>query len=249
MRTGIIYMARNLVNGKCYIGLTKHSLDWRRHRHEYHSKNPRTHFHHALRLHGAKNFEWSVLRANIPIDKLNAAEMCWIAKLKPEYNCTAGGDGLLNPSRQVRVKLSAAVKKVWSSSEYRAHYAAARMSPEYHARVSAALKKACTSPEYRARLSAVQKKAWSSPKVRARHAAAMASPEARARMSTAIKKAWASLEYRARQSVALKKRWSSSKARARLSATLKKAWSSPEVRARQSAISKKAWEVRHASIM
>ena len=152
-KTGIIYMARNKVNGKCYIGLTTHTLDWRRRAHEKKVKKLRDHFHCALRLHGVENFEWSVLRHGVPFEVLKSAEIKAIARYKPQYNSTAGGDGLVNPSRRVRARLSVALKKACAS-------------PEYRARQSVVQKKARASPEARVRMSTAPKKGWARRKAR-----------------------------------------------------------------------------------
>jgi group I intron endonuclease len=60
----IIYKATNTINGKCYVGQTKYSLEKRKVSHirsAYNASKRRTYFHWALREYGKDNFSWEVL--------------------------------------------------------------------------------------------------------------------------------------------------------------------------------------------
>jgi group I intron endonuclease len=91
----IVYQASNLVNGKRYIGVTKHGLRARARNHRWRANSGGGHmFHAALRKYGADNFVFEVL-ANF-IDDYDLAKVYeWemICKHRPEYNLTAGGEG------------------------------------------------------------------------------------------------------------------------------------------------------------
>src|ERR1700722_5270304 len=90
----IVYKAENEITREFYIGVTTCSLEKRkyRHLHDAFSKKCVYHFHNALRKYGRENFEWSVLETHTSKQKAFSAEIRLIAKLKPTYNMTMGGD-------------------------------------------------------------------------------------------------------------------------------------------------------------
>ena len=74
---GIIYGARNTVNGKWYIGQTTVGLENRRRQHLKAARNnyDRCTFHSAIRKYGEDKFEWVVLESDIAShDELNERE-------------------------------------------------------------------------------------------------------------------------------------------------------------------------------
>jgi group I intron endonuclease len=94
----LVYQATNLINGKRYIGWTGLDLALRRARHIHASNGDRKRhapFHYALRKYGAEMFRFSILL--IVADKPSALveEVRLIALLRPEYNATKGGEGIL----------------------------------------------------------------------------------------------------------------------------------------------------------
>jgi len=130
--------------------------------------------------------------------------------------------------RRVRAKISASLKRRFSSEEVRQ-------------RQSDALKRAWESPELRAKQSVKQKAHWS--------------PETRAAASVRTKKRFESPEARAKLSVDSKARWPANRAsfsgrkhspesKAKISAARTKYFQSPEARARQSEDVKKHWVKR-----
>lgn len=94
----IIYICRNKINNKIYIGQTKQTLYKRIHRHLSDALSGRSnvHFHRAIRKYGKENFEWNILQT-IPDncnEALNAAERWWIEyydSYNYGYNSTTGG--------------------------------------------------------------------------------------------------------------------------------------------------------------
>lgn len=83
----IIYCITNNINSKRYIGKTKFSAEKRFQKHVYSANSGSdTYFHKAIRKYGKENFTILVLEES-------EAEEYWIAKLRPEYNMTKGGDG------------------------------------------------------------------------------------------------------------------------------------------------------------
>jgi group I intron endonuclease len=109
---GCIYQAKNIVNGKCYIGKTVKSLTRRANRHKDDAKaGSGACFHRALIKYGLESFQWDVLYQSGDEKKLFEMEIMFIRLLNTMtpngYNLTAGGQGMSGhlPSQETRVKL------------------------------------------------------------------------------------------------------------------------------------------------
>ena len=91
----VVYRARNLVNGKCYIGYTARGLAARKYQHLWVArKNGGRHFHHAIRKYGPENFVFDILGEFGDDEELaKVYEIEAIAAYKPEYNLSYGGEG------------------------------------------------------------------------------------------------------------------------------------------------------------
>jgi len=102
---GIIYLARNTVNDKVYIGQTTSSLNRRRNGHYSASRKESDHlyFHRAIRKYGEDAFNWSILETVHADSKeelesiLNEKEAQYISTYDSNncdigYNLTSGGD-------------------------------------------------------------------------------------------------------------------------------------------------------------
>ena len=93
-----IYMIKNNINGKVYIG---QSVDikkrWREHKSAAFNENSKDYdmvIYRAIRKYGLDNFTFSVLE-KCPIEKLNEKEIYWIQKLNSKndgYNVSLGGN-------------------------------------------------------------------------------------------------------------------------------------------------------------
>lgn len=116
---GIIYCARNKVNGKRYIGQTVQTLESRKYGHEraLHSNKKRCSicFVNALRKYGVDTFEWTVMDEDVPDDQLDAFEIDAIAvynTVTPNgYNILVGGSSGrrgLKHTEETRLKISIA---------------------------------------------------------------------------------------------------------------------------------------------
>ena len=92
----IIYKATNKINGKCYIGQTRHSLEHRKKIHLIRARQGvKTHFYQAIRKYGEDNFEWTILCVTSSKQTLNELETYYITKydsIKNGYNMVDGGD-------------------------------------------------------------------------------------------------------------------------------------------------------------
>lgn len=98
----IVYIATNSINGHRYIGATKHDIPHRRRKHFSDAKAKRPYcrvFNAAIRKYGETSFVWEVVFRSVSIDDVMREEIRLIAEMKPEYNITAGGRGLIGLPR------------------------------------------------------------------------------------------------------------------------------------------------------
>lgn len=104
----IIYKATNKLNGKCYIGQTRHSLEYRKRVHLTKAKQGiQTHFYSAIRKYGADSFEWEILCSANDKNRLNELETFYITKfdsIKHGYNMVDGGDNNVMDIESVKTK-------------------------------------------------------------------------------------------------------------------------------------------------
>jgi len=95
---GCIYQARNIINGKRYIGKSKSLIGVRQTYHESRARNgSKLYFHRALQKYGFNIFRWQILFINLRKKDLNIVERATIDLLDTQipagYNMTPGGDG------------------------------------------------------------------------------------------------------------------------------------------------------------
>ena len=97
---GIIYKAKNKIDGKVYIGQTVNSLERRR---SHHFSDARMgsdlYFHRAIRKYGQENFEWTIIDEHENENVLNQLERLHISRYESNdslwgYNLTEGGEGV-----------------------------------------------------------------------------------------------------------------------------------------------------------
>jgi group I intron endonuclease len=123
-----IYLIRNKINDKKYVGQSFNiESRWRHHKSKTKS-NRYSYIHHAIMKYGSENFDFSVLEyynSHIPNLKqiLNDREKYWIKKLdtiidhKKGYNLTYGGENS-QPSEKTKMRISEALKKVPRTKEW-----------------------------------------------------------------------------------------------------------------------------------
>ena len=105
---GYIYKITNKVNNKIYIGKHKHDIP------ELDCKYVAsgTYINRSIRTYGIDNFTIELIDVAYTVEELNDKEIMYIDKydsIAPNgYNLTHGGDGLLNPSQEVRDRMSKA---------------------------------------------------------------------------------------------------------------------------------------------
>jgi group I intron endonuclease len=95
----IAYRATNAVNGSTYIGVTKQGLARRAKQHRYYaSRGGGFVFHAAIRKYGFENFTFEQIGSFADDYQLALIfEQEAIAKWKPEYNVSLGGEGRTGP--------------------------------------------------------------------------------------------------------------------------------------------------------
>jgi len=116
----IVYQALNNQNGRRYIGCTARHLEVRKSIHfKYARNNHQSPFCHAIRKYGESSFSWSILAEANDEKSMFILEKKFIKDLKPEYNQTEGGDGVSNPSSEIREKIRAKLLGVPKTLEHR----------------------------------------------------------------------------------------------------------------------------------
>ena len=204
---GCIYLIRNTVNGKCYIGQTLYDAEKTRIRHHFTGKSKANlPLQRAIAKYGKDAFTHEILHDSIIPEFLDMLEIEAIAKyntLSPNgYNLTTGG-GSSRPSDETRRKMSEAHtgekngfygKK--HSDETRRKMSKARKGkkgkkhpPETRRRISEANKGKKRSSESRQRISEATKKmsAETRRKLSEAHKGKKHTPETRRKMSEARK--------------------------------------------------------------
>lgn len=105
----VAYLVTNKLNGKTYVGITRQSLRERRYRHLWSARKGKGYrLHAAIRKYGEDSFQWDVISSFSNWDDAVSFEMSEIARRRPEYNVTIGGDGRRSPLT--------AEQKAWLSS-------------------------------------------------------------------------------------------------------------------------------------
>lgn len=99
MKTGLIYIIKNDINDKVYIGQTTLSLldRWKAHIKPSTAKLKGNYkLYNAINKYGVSHFSIHLLEDNIPVEELNKKEIKYIEEYNSYYegyNSTKGGDG------------------------------------------------------------------------------------------------------------------------------------------------------------
>ena len=95
----VIYKHTNTLNGKCYVGKTKHDIERRWSDHVASAvKGSLLYFHRAIRKYPLDSWRHEVIEIVESLVEANLCEMKWISTLQSNdptrgYNMTLGGDG------------------------------------------------------------------------------------------------------------------------------------------------------------
>ena len=118
----IVYLHRNKVNNKCYVGQTcqKPEARWGLNGNGY---KDQTYFYRAIQKYGWDNFEHIILETDISSDKIDERECYWTGyyhALAPEgYTLQAGKQDYKVCSSTSTLNHSQAALKNWQNEEYR----------------------------------------------------------------------------------------------------------------------------------
>lgn len=109
-----VYLITNIVNGKRYVGQTTKTLSQRWGQHQ--RKGDCIVLYKAVIKYGASNFIIESICEPPTIELMNELEreciLRYCTQVPNGYNVTGGGEGLFNPSKEVRQRLSEANKRL-----------------------------------------------------------------------------------------------------------------------------------------
>jgi group I intron endonuclease len=200
-RIGYIYLIRNLVNGKGYVGLTLDTDNrWQGHIIAAFVKNSQYPLHRAMRKYGLKNFSAEILHTCTE-GLLPTLERRYVKDLNTHvsggrgYNQTYGGDGVLGLkfSEASKRRLSTSLKKYFAEhpeagEAITAFQTGRKQSEETRAKRSVS----CTGRRHTAETKLTQSEAalarWKNPVYRANQAAALSSAAHKARRSESARR-------------------------------------------------------------
>jgi len=193
---GCVYLARNIVNGKCYIGKTVGALEQRKCVHLCQAKKYlyNSNFHSALRKYGFENFVWMKIYESENDEKLVEKEIYFIKKYKTKsphgYNLTNGGDGLSGHNHTEKSK-----KKMSNSSMGNQNAVGSIRSKEYLRKQSESHKGVHHTKETKEKMSRIRKGIPKTKEQNKKNSLAnmghFVSLETRRKLSIATKRYWA----------------------------------------------------------
>ncbi len=148
----LVYLVTNLINGKRYVGQTSCSLEKRWYLHQH--RKGCTALHNAISKYKVSNFSIEEL-FSVPTKTLaDEFEIEYIERYRTKapngYNLTDGGDGIVNPTVELRKKRSLAMIGNKNS-------VGAIRTPEYLEAMSKRYKGRIFSEEHRRRMSEAAK--------------------------------------------------------------------------------------------
>lgn len=123
VNTWTVYLHKNKINGKMYIGIThlKPEIRWGKNGNQY-TKKKNPYFYNAIKKYGWDNFEHIILFTNLSESEAKEKEVELIKKYNTQvckeqscgYNITAGGDGFAGVkfSKETRDKMSVSHKGI-----------------------------------------------------------------------------------------------------------------------------------------
>lgn len=118
MKNWQIYSITNLVNGKVYIGQTRHGLARRKgeHIHRFNLGERNHKLYQAMRKHGLDKFKFETLCCSLKVEYLDELEKFFIEQFnsfRHGYNMTCGGDTVSDETRQKISKAHKGRKVTW----------------------------------------------------------------------------------------------------------------------------------------
>jgi len=122
-----VYLIKNTVNSKCYVGVTKRTVEdrWKLHKKDAAGQRSVQTIHNAIRKYGVNEFEISEIDSAENIPDLYEKEKYWIAYYNTKlfgYNETNGGEGTLGLklSKERKEILRKKANERWNDPQARA---------------------------------------------------------------------------------------------------------------------------------
>lgn len=241
---GVLYLVRNLVNGKEYVGQTRRTLERRWRQHCSSASTGCRALSSAISKYGADSFEVVKLATAFSkheLDMLESAEVDSRQTLSPKgYNLKHGGGSRAPFSEESRRLMSSAhrtehlrdiysnlSKKRWESPDYRSFMAQKHKEhwsdPEKRSKSIDSIK-ASRTPELLREQSIRMKAFWANAELREKALASLRSEESRKKKSDAAKSIWLDSVKREAMIRGIKKACSSEEHRQRMSVKMKSIW-------------------------
>ena len=251
---GWIYVITNLVNSKKYVGQTVRELRarWAGHL-QAARRGGDSALCRAIRKYGEENFIIEPI-CNCDIDQLCKLEVSYIAAWNTAtsgngYNLTIGGDGV-NPTEEIRAKMSVSAKRRAATPEGRANLAActrAALDPNVRSRLEAKRNKTVSTPEFHDKMSAAIRAVFAQRPCLKRRLSKMqrlyaATDEGRANLSKQALSQWSDPEKRAKL-VAARKTQCTEEVRDKLRESSKRRWAKKSEHVKLSKTQKKRYKV------
>jgi group I intron endonuclease len=171
----LVYKIVNNITGKTYVGITSKKLS---HRIAKHIKENKSYIQKALNKYGLSSFIISVIDTADNREILCKKERYWISILNCKtpngYNQTDGGDGLINPSKEIRKRMEIATRGKRPDRTGTHHTAEAKEKNRL-----AHVGKSCSTDLHKKKASAACIQRWTDPKCREKTIAAMKTKFAR----------------------------------------------------------------------
>lgn len=138
---GIIYIIKNKINGKVYIGQTTYSLSQRisAHKTKAFRQNVKYPLYNSMRKYGINNFEWNILKESNNTDEDECFYIEKFNSIVEGYNIKNGGNNALH-SEETKLKLSKIAKERFKNIENHPMYGK-KLSKETKKKISDSISK------------------------------------------------------------------------------------------------------------
>lgn len=173
-----IYLHRNIINQKCYVGQTKELNPTRRWRNDGSGYKSQTKFYNAIQKYGWENFEHIILDVVNTIEEANQKEQLYIIlfdSYNNGYNADYGGKNA-EVSFEEKLKISESLKK-YNQKHPEAGQKHSKFLKEYYQ----------NNPKERIRISNEQSERWKDPELAKKYQAGLDKTHAQKRKAVRCK--------------------------------------------------------------
>lgn len=249
----IVYIHRNKINQKVYVGITSQRVKGRWQNGRGYKKQPR--FYNAIEKYGWDSFEHIIVAEGLTRYSAGKMEQKLIEELDSTnktygYNISLGGDGPESVSDDTKKKMSEAMVKRFENPLSHKQLSDAQkeryMDADERKKQQAIIMKYCHAPESDSKRGATLKKRYEDPNERKKISDAVKQyyidrPEISASLTARNNKRYEDAAEHEKTSKANYKRFSDEKERKKISVAIKQYYSTPEGKANKSAAMKRRW--------